>query len=215
MTGHYQQCLEEGARYLARVPNENNTPYVLALCHLCLGEESLAIDTLNTALESDEEGFIFHCLKMDILRRTDDKAALKLAAKQAMNALSVKMQLYPYNYRLNLWAMASYIAVGNQSIFDRYVAEHINAIKQNGYLTYRLAHLYRQCGNVEKMKFYLLKSESLGFVSSQLVSKELTWNDSDESFIRLFLEQQVKSNQRFYEDHLQDQCQLIMECANL
>jgi len=204
MVGNFVDACEAAKSYLARCPQDANTRWAVALAWLGMGDLQEAIGACQEGLEADRPDATLWVLLGYLHRRHGDEAAARRAWAEGIDVVSARLASFQSNFRMQAWLANLEVGAGRgESALRR--SERLQAAGgTNGYLLYRLAHVWAEAGDPLQALSLLEAAIDNGFLSVQLMRHEeafafdhLAQNESYQE-IRTALERKVRGLRRTY-----------------
>ncbi|MEV0273602.1 helix-turn-helix domain-containing protein [Hamadaea sp. NPDC050747] len=160
LLGRHEAAVETARAYLTSHPTDANTRWAVALAayHMEDGGE-LAARVAREGVEADPTDVTVWTLLGYLRPGTWAEALERLGATEA-------------NSRTTAWLANIHAAAGHAETARRLADELRAAHPANGYITYRLTHVYAELGQTEPALACLRAAVELGFLSVQLLRRE-------------------------------------------
>ncbi len=174
MVGDFAEACELARTHLARWPLDSNTRWAVALAWLSMGNQPEAIKTAEEGLAADRSDVTLWVLLGYIHRTRGDEAAARQAWAQGIGLVSARLAAFQSNFRVQAWLANLEAAAGHREAALRRGRSLLAADPANGYLLYRLAHVWAEAGEPSEAVRLLEAALANGFLSVQLMRHEET-----------------------------------------
>ncbi|WP_290860722.1 helix-turn-helix domain-containing protein [Hamadaea sp.] len=159
LLGRHETAVRTAGAYLISHPTDANTRWAVALAAYHMEDRGLAARVAREAVTADPEDMTVWTLLGYLDPGTWGEALDRLSASEP-------------NSRTAAWLANIHAAAGQVETARRLADELRAAHPANGYITYRLAHVYAQLGQSELALGCLRTAIELGFLSAQLLRRE-------------------------------------------
>ncbi len=172
MVGNFAEACEVARVHLSRWPLDSNTRWALALAWMSMGNLQQAIKACREGLAADRSDVTLWVLLGYIHRRRGDEDAARRVWTQGIDVVSARLATFQSNFRVSAWLANLEAGVGRGEEALRRSESLQTADGANGYLLYRLAHVWAEAGDPVQAMSLLEAAVDNGFLSVQLMRHE-------------------------------------------
>jgi TolB-like protein/tetratricopeptide (TPR) repeat protein/transcriptional regulator with XRE-family HTH domain len=172
MVGNFAEACEVAKAHLSRWPLDSNTRWAVALAWTCMGSFLEAIKACQEGLAADRSDVTLWVLLGYIHRKRGDEAAARRVWAEGIDVVSARLASFQSNFRVQVWLANLEAGVGRGEEALRRSESLEAADGTNGYLLYRLAHVWAEAGDPVQAMNLLEAAVDNGFLSVQLMRHE-------------------------------------------
>jgi TolB-like protein/Flp pilus assembly protein TadD len=172
MVGNFAQACEGARSHLSRWPLDSNTRWAVALAWLSMNNFQEAIGAAEAGLTVDRSDVTLWVLLGYIHRKRGDADAARRAWTQGISVVSARLATFQSNFRVQAWLANLEAGAGRREEALRRSESLQTADSTNGYLLYRLAHVWAEAGELGQAMSLLEAAVANGFLSVQLMRHE-------------------------------------------
>ena len=172
MTRRLPDAVAVGTAYLSNHPGDSNTAWALAMTHALRGDSKAAERVAEQGIRADHANFALWLLLGYVQLAAGDADGAGRTWSRGARAVLDRLGDDSTNYRALAYVANMRAALGQRDDASAMAESIEQADPYNGYLNYRLAHVFAELGDIERAVRLVECAVDCGFLSVQMLRCE-------------------------------------------